>query len=49
MYVHMERTPRLSSASGVILICLGNVVQHFLWCSIFLSLDYALNFDFSRI
>lgn len=24
----MDRTPRLSSASGVTLICLGTVVQH---------------------
>lgn len=27
MYVHIDRTPRLSSASGVTLICLGTVVQ----------------------
>jgi hypothetical protein len=43
MCVHMERTPRLSSASGVTLIFLGNVVQHFVCVRLCFYVGVAFN------
>jgi len=39
----MERTPRLSSASGVTLICLGNVVQHAVSVRVYFYVGVAFN------
>jgi hypothetical protein len=39
----MDRTPRLSSASGVTLICFGNVVQHFVSVRVYFYVGVAFN------
>jgi hypothetical protein len=39
----MDRTPRLSSASGVTLICLGTVVQHAVSVRLYFYVGVAFN------
>lgn len=43
MYVHIDRTPRLSSARGVTLICLGTVVQHAVSVRLYFYVGVAFN------
>lgn len=43
MYVHMDLTPRLSSARGVTLIFLGTVVQHAVSVRLYFYVGWAFN------